>query len=304
MGNLFTVACLLSFICSGSALGTNTPEKGTSPDELQAQLDEAEINFKAGKIDTAITQATSLLNVKDSSFLKSDHASRNAKADLAVFQLKAGHPDQTALLIRQLLISLQLELPMSEQFSQNSAQIFAESPKQLKVFFDSVIRRLDDQSDTKQIIYSIIDNTVPKDYERQLNEYSNRLQKALAQLQELKPFSDREELKYGDPLTPLNTNPENKSDPNLRETSLERLGISFNQLAKDAQQMPVGDARAALGLSKLALASNSAEHYALGEKFARQSIQHFEAIANDLPQINQAKITLAYALMKQAKIGD
>ncbi|MBC7996620.1 MAG: hypothetical protein IAF58_01680, partial [Leptolyngbya sp.] len=279
MRNLFAVACLLSVICSGSALAANIPGKGTSPDELQVQLDEAEINFKAGKIETAITQATSLMNVRDSSFLKSDRASRNAKGDLAVFQLKAGHPDQTALLIRELLISLQLELPMHGQFSQNSAQIFAESTKQLKVFFDSVIRRLEDQSDTKQIIYSIIDNTVPKDYEQQLNAYSKRLQKALARLQELEPFSDREELKYGDPLTPLNTNPENKSDPNLRETSLERLGISFNQLAKDAQQMPVGDARAALGLSKLALAANSAEHYTLGEKFARQSIQHFDSVA-------------------------
>src|SRR4051794_29923982 len=100
------IILMLAF-SSVCALGAQTvgTEQDRSSEALQARLDNAESNYKNGKIDLAIEQATSLIDVTESSFFESDRVARDAKADLAVFQLKAGNSDQTAKLVRELLLN-------------------------------------------------------------------------------------------------------------------------------------------------------------------------------------------------------
>lgn len=284
-----------------SAVSPSTTQD-RSPDALQARLVEAETNYKTGKVDDAINQAKSLVDVTDSSFLESDKVAREAKADLAVFQLKAGHPDQTAMLMRELLVNLQLELPMDPRYATNAATVLAESPQTLKDYFGSVTKRLNESADTKAIIVSIIDNTVPKDYSAQLKSYCKRLQATNDQLQAFQTIADGEELKYGDSLSSLDAaDADSASDPKLSASTLDELGKTLDALATQAQQMPVGDVRAALGLYRVALLANSAQRYKQGETFAQQSIDHVRAVADRLPSIPQVRVALAYALLKQDK---
>ena len=121
---------VFSVSCTGVKAADADPD--TSQSALQARLAEVEKNYKAGKIDAAIDGASSLIDVTDNSFLMSDLVAREARADLAVFHLKAGRPDETARLMRELLLRMQLELPIIPSFSTNSAKLFADSPSELK----------------------------------------------------------------------------------------------------------------------------------------------------------------------------
>lgn len=299
------VAIFALFVCSNSAIRAAVAENNDGPTELQTKLTAAENDFKAGKIESAIDQATALTTIHDGSFFKSDQVVREAKAYLAVFKLKAGHPDEAARLIREILISLQLEFPADAKFSTNAAELFAGAPQTLKTYFAEVIRRLGENTDTQQIINSLIDNTVPRNYAKRLQAFGKHLQPALAQLDNLKETTDGEELRYGDPLTSIDCIKSDKTtNPALTEKSLNELARTLDALANEAQQMPVGDARATVGVYKLALAANSAGHYLQAETFATQAIQHIDALASDMPIHIQAKLVLAYALLKQGKMAE
>jgi FKBP-type peptidyl-prolyl cis-trans isomerase len=294
---------VFSVSCTGVKAADADPD--TSQSALQARLAEVEKNYKAGKIDAAIDGASSLIDVTDNSFLMSDLVAREAKADLAVFRLKAGRPDETARLMRELLLRMQLELPILPSFSTNSAKLFADSPSELKDYFGKVIARLGEKPETKAIIDSIIDNTVPKDYVKQLSAYCKDVQTELDQLTDLKTIADCEELKYGDGLSSIDDeDQENKSNPKLSAESLDKLGKTFDSLATQAQQLPVGDARAALALYRVALLANSAQRFSQAETFAKQSLLHINALTSDLSGINQVRVALAYALLKQGKVDE
>jgi len=277
-------------------------EQERSPAALQARLDEAESSFRNGKLRESIDQASSLLNLTDSSFFQSESIAQEAKADLAVFQLKAGNPDQTAKLMRELFLSLQLELQADPKFPIEPAQVLAGAPAVLKEHFSKVINRLHESPDTKLIVESIIDNTYPKNYASQLKTFCTRLKATLDQLEPLRSVAETEELRYGDPLTPLaDETADDDSDPRLSAANLEKIGRNLDTLATQAQQLPAGDLRAAHGLYTLALLANSAKRYQQAEMFAQQGVRHVEAIADNLPLVEQLQIVLAYSLLRQGK---
>jgi len=272
-------------------------------DSLQAKLNDAERIYKDGKTAVAIEQATKLLGTHDNSVLKSDRVARDAKADLCVFQLKAGRPDESARLIRELLLTLQLEAPMDPRFAPAPAEVYAQFPKMLKDNFGKVVVRLGETKDTKQILDALVDNTVPKDYASQLNAHCKRVDQALKKLDELKSIADGEELKYGDPLSSLDEEP--ATDEGKPDTAtLDKLGSTLDELATNAQQMPVGDARPALALYRLALVANSMKRFPQAETLAKQSISHINALSDDVSGLPDVQVALAYALAKQGKIDE
>ncbi len=297
---LLVASCLVSYPASGA----DDPQaiQDRSPDVLKAKLDEAEKSFKDGKVDEAVKQATALLGAKDSSVFQSDAVAREAKADLVVFQLKAGNADQSAMLISELLRNLQLELPMDPRFASNTADLLAESIQTLKDYFARVVKRLNEKDETKQIIDSLVDNSVPKDYREQLKTYCTRMNSIDRELAELKAVAESEELRYGDSLTDLNDPiAENKTDPQLSADRLEKLDKALLELDDQARQMPLGDARASLGIYRLALVANSAQRYWQAELFAQQALSRLNALSNGAAVFPDVKIALAYALVKQGK---
>jgi hypothetical protein len=268
-------------------------------------LNKAELDFKGGKVDAAIAAANRILAQSDDKKLSLDWIAPNVKTDLAVFQLKAGHADESARLIREVLLQMQMQFIMDPRFSKNPAEVYADSPRVLKESFNTVLVKLGEGADTKAIIDSLIDNTVPKNYSAQLQTYCSQVQESLKALDDIKTIIDSEELKYGDPLSSINdVYEENKSDPRLSETSLNKLGDTLDKLATEAQQMPVGDARPAVALSKLALAANSVERYQQAEAFSKKSIAHAKALTEGISGLSDFQLTLAFSLLKQNKIDE
>lgn len=264
------------------------------------QLQAAEQNYRDNKIDDAVTQATHLIETLNKTRGQNEQLERDATADLVLFQLKAGHPDESARLLRMLLLDLQLELPMDPSYATNQAELYSQSPKMLKDYFGKEIERLNESAATHAIIDSLIDNTVPKDYLTQLKSYFARLNAALNTLEPLQSVADGEALKYGDPLQSLTEDRNSANvDSTLNVARLEKLGEQIESAATEAQQMPVGDARAALGLYQLALIANSAQFYPVAEKFARDSISHMQALTDNIAGYQDVQIALAYALLKQ-----
>lgn len=304
--NRFLSYSLIVALClvSSSASYADDPQaiEDRSPDVLKAKLDEAEKSFKDGRVDDAVKQATALLGVKDSSFFQSDAVAREAKADLVVFQLKAGNADRSASLISELLRSLQLELPMDPRYASNTADVLAESIQTLKSYFAGVVNRLNEKDETKQIIDSLIDNSVPKDYREQLKTYCARMDAIGHELADFKTVADTEELSYGDSLTDLG-DPivENKSDPKLSADKLEKLDKALLELSDQARQLPIADARASLEIYRLALVANSAQRYWQAELFAQQALSRLKALSNGASGFPDVKIALGYALVKQGK---
>jgi hypothetical protein len=248
------------------------------------------------------------------------------QAQNALAQLKAGHPDESARIIREMLIRMQLAFIMDPNYEKNPVELYAKSPQMLKEYFDKAIEKQntgDDlkadidskagidskasvnakaSSDTRAIIASLINNTVPKDYSAQLKKHCGAVDAAMKQLDEFKSIADGEQLKYGDPLTSLNEgNPEADPPSNVSVATLEKLGTSLHELATEAQNMPVGDARAALGLYRLALVANSSKHYSQAADYAQKSNDHIKALTDEIAGLSDVQIALAYALLKQEK---
>lgn len=242
--------------------------------------------------------------------LESERVSPNTMAAETISQLNAGHPDESARIIRVMLLNLQLALPMDPAFSKNSAELYAKSPQTLKEFFYKALEKENANADTKDIIDSLINNTVPKDYSKQLEKYCARMDSALKQLEAFKSTADEEQLKYGDPLTSLQDSNERKSQESggvtsdVNITAVEKLAKTLHELATEAQQMPVGDARSALGLYGLALVANSMKQYQLAETYANQSISHLKALTEEIAGLPDVQIALAYALLKQEKLNE
>src|SRR5579885_3264252 len=181
--------------------GAARQEDNRNSTVLQARLDEAENNFKNGKLKEAIDQSTSLLDVSDSSFFHSDRIAQEAKADLAVFQFKAGRAELSAQLIAELLVRLQLDLHMDPRFDTEAPEVLASAPAILKEWFSKTLKRLhEDSPENKLIFASLINNTYPKDYKTQLSAYCKRLQHELDLLASFRSTADSEELKYIDPI--------------------------------------------------------------------------------------------------------
>lgn len=298
--SLIVFAFLSSNPAFGADLSNVTDDR--SPDVLKAKLEDAEKSYRDGKIDVAIQKATALLDVRDSSVLQSDSVAREAKADLVVYQLKAGNADQSSKLILELLTDLQLAMPMDPKYSTNAADVIADSVQSLKDYFAEVAKRLTEKEETKQIIDSLIDNTVPKDYRAQLKLYYSRMDAVDRELLELKFAADSEELKYGDSISSLHEpDSENKSDPKLSAEKLEKLDKILVELFDQARQMPLGDARASLGIYRLALVANCAQRYWQAELFAQQALSQIKAINNGTASLPEIKLALAYALLRQDK---
>ncbi|PZM84252.1 MAG: hypothetical protein DKT66_06315 [Candidatus Melainabacteria bacterium] len=229
------------------------------------------------------------------------------QAKTVLAQLKAGRPDESARVIREMLIRMQLELIMDPNYAKNAAGLYAKSPQMLKQFLDKEIEKQNSSgsgtnSDTKAIIESLINNTVPKDYSAQLKKHCDGVDAAMKQLDEFKSIADGEQLKYGDPLTALNEEaPETDTSSNVSVATMEKLGKSLHELANEAQQMPVGDVRAALGLYRLALVANSSKHYSQAEDYAQKSNAHIKSLTDEISGLTDVQIALAYALLKQEK---
>jgi hypothetical protein len=299
-----TLALFVGSVGSFEARAATAEEpKDISASTLQARLDEAENNYRSGKFDLAFTQLSSLVNYTDQNHLTFEEPSRAAKADLAFYQLKAGQPDQTAKLMCELLLNSQMELPMDPRFSTNPALVFGETPAKLKDYFKKMLKRLEEKGDFQPILDSIIDNTVPHNYSAQLNTYCKHLKDACDQLNDLHSIADSEELKYGDPLSSLDDKAVSQDKPDNLD-KLDKLGSTLNDLATQAQYMPVADLRASLALYRLALVENSAGRYKQAETFAQQSINHIKPIADNLPAVAQIRVALAYALIKQGKTDE
>lgn len=259
-------------------------------------------------------------------------ASPAEQAEMVLAQLKAGHPDESARIIRAMLIKMQLAFIMDPNYAKNPAELYAKSPQMLKEYFDKAIDKQNTSSDlkadidskasvdskasidskasdnakassdTRAIIESLINNTVPKDYSTQLKKHCDAVDAAMKQLDEFKSIADGEQLKYGDPLTSLNEeNPEADPPSNVSVATLEKLGSSLHELATEAQNMPVGDARAALGLYRLALVANSSKHYSQAADYAQKSNDHIKALTDEIAGLRDVQIALAYALLKQEK---
>lgn len=247
--------------------------------------------------------------------IESERVSPSAMAAETITQLKTGHPEESARIIRVMLLNMQLALPIDPTYSKNSAVLYASSPQMLKDFF---YRALDKESankqnanaDTKAIIDSLINNTVPKDYSDRLKKYCARMDSSLKQLDAFRSAADEEQLKYGDPLTSLQDSNEKDSQDtggvtsDVNMTAVEKLAKTLHELATQAQQMPVGDARAALGLYRLALVANSLKQYQQAETYANQSIAHIKALTDEIAGLPDVQIALAYALLKQEKLNE
>jgi hypothetical protein len=298
---VFILCAVLSCLCCRPAAAAADSE--ADPDSIESKLLDAENNYRAGKIDIAIDTATKIADTKPEGILASDRVQRDAKSDLVIFQLKAGHPDESARLIREMLITLQLGLIMDPDYAKDPAAVYARGPRMLKDYFGKTLERLKESGETTQIIVSLIDNTVPKDYGAKLNSYCSQSRKAFEPLNEYQSTADSEELKYGDPLTSLDANVDDRSaKPSPKQ--LDKIAEALDNVATQAQQLPVGDVSAAFGLYRVALLANNSQRFVQGEQFARQSIQHINAITNDVAGLPQVQLGLAYALVRQGKTDE
>jgi len=199
------------------------------------------------------------------------------------------------------LVSMQMELPMDPRYSTDSAKVLAEAPHLLKESFHKLLDEKHETNETKQIIDSLVDNTVPKDYDAQLKSYDKNLQLALAQLRTVQSTAETEALKYEDPLRSLEAEKENLAGTEMSATKLSKLGKTLDSLATQARFLPVGDVRAAVGLYSLTLVANGMGQFRDAETFAQQSINHVNAMADNMPVVPRIQIALAYALAKQGK---
>jgi hypothetical protein len=279
--------------------GVLNPPQDRSGDGLQKRLAEVESSFRNGNLNSAIDQASSLLNVPDSSFFESNFVAREAKKDLAIFQLKAGHPDESTKLIRELSMSFQNDMHIDPKFETQPAEVLATVPSMLKDQFAKVIDRLGESADTKVKIESIISSIYPQDYVGQLKTYFSHLKTAMNQLAPLQRIAESEQLKYDDPLASLD---DDKDAPKLNHSNLQRIGKSLDALATEARQLPVGDLQAASGLYRLSLAANNAKDYQQAEMFAQQGLAQVKAMEPNAALPGSLEITLAYALIKQGKL--
>lgn len=313
--SLTIAACLVSIGALSPAVRASTApssaEPENAPSSLKARLEEAEKSYRDGNVDAAVEQATRLVGVKGGGFLGSNQNSREAMADLAVFQIKAGHPDESARLIRQLLLAMQLEMPMAAGYESDPAGLYADSPKMIKEYFGKVLARLGekDPGDTRAIIDSLIDNTVPRDYPAQLAAYCKSMKAALGPVAGLRSIADSEQLRYGDPLSSLADDSASRSEDKMPSAEkLDELGASLQELAEKARCLPVADARPAIALYQLALVANSSNHYDRGEKFIEAAIRSIGSITGsgtgDSPAAPDMQLTLAYALIKQGKLDE
>lgn len=241
------------------------------------------------------------------SALESERVSPQAKVAETISQLKAGHPDESARLIRELLMESQLALPMDPSFSNSSADLYVKSPQMLKDFFFKILEKDNASLDTKTIIESLINNTIARDYSTRVKAYCSRLDKTLKQLEEFRADADSEALKYGDSLTSLiddSGTSNGEIGSNVNTTAIEKLAKTLHELATEAQQIPVGDARPALGLYRLALVENSLKNYAKAESYADQSLLHIKSLTDDNAGMNDVQVARAYALLKQHKLDE
>lgn len=281
-----------------NAVETNV-EMDRSPSALKARLQRAEDAYKAGDINAAIEAANSLTNVVDSSIFRSDSTARDAKADLVIFNIKAGHPDISARFVRELLLSVQLEMPMAPGFDKDAAATFATAPTILREYFNKVMDRLGaNDGDTKAIVDSLISNTYPKNYAARLKSFSKRVQFVLAELEPLKASAEREELRYTDRVTDPADTASDTTQHHLSKAKLSQLGSTLQDLSKEAQFMPVGDMRPAIGLYQLALLANSQKDYAEAADFVEWSERHVKAFMTDSPIIPNLQIARAFAEQK------
>jgi hypothetical protein len=296
-----SIALVFSSVPAGG-VGTAVSSRDKSSATLEARLDAAETDFKNGKVSEAIEQASKLIDVTDDSIFKSDLVAQKAKADLAIFQLKAGHPDVSAALIRQLLLNLQLDGQADPKFALDPAQVHAGAPAIMKEYYSQIIDRLYEPATTRDTINALIDNTFPKDYSKQLKAYCAHLKEALEQLETFRSTADSEELHYGDPLFSLaDDGSVDDSDAHLSVANLEKMGKKMDELAQQGQDLPVGDLRAVHGLYTLTLLANSAKHYDLAENFAQLCVKHANAIAEHALLVDASQIAQAYSLLKQGK---
>lgn len=278
---------------------------------MKARLEEAEKSYRDGKVDAAIEQATRLVGVKCGGFLGSSQTSRDAMADLAIFQIKAGRPDESARLVRQLLLAMQLELPMAAGYESDPAGLYADSPRMMKEWFGRVLSRLGekDPGDTRAIIDSLIDNTVPRDYPAKLAAYCKSMKEALGPVAGLRSIADGEQLRYGDPLASLAEDSAPAGEDKMPgPAKLDELGATLQELAEKARCMPVADARPAIALYQLALVANSSRHFDKGEKFIEAAIASLGSLTDtstdDSPAAPDMQLTLAYALIRQGKLDE
>lgn len=293
------VICFSSSFCF--AIASPTTASDTEEPSPLAVLKAAEQDYREKKIDAALEKARGVLR---SSYLNPEWVYQNANADLAVFNIKAGHADESARLIRELLLQFQMASPMDPKYAESPADAYFDSVRATKAFFDEILKRLGEGDDTKAIVNSLVDNTVPKNYSQRLKDYCNQVQEALKPLDDIKTIIDSEELKYGDPLSSLEVFEENKTDPRLSKTTLDKVGGRLDELATEAQQMPVGDARPALALKRVALAANSAGRYDQAESFALKSLAHIKALADEVSGLADVRIALACSYVKQGKIAE
>jgi len=299
---IFSCVSFLSLNCCAAFSDTpTTPSESQAPQEV---LKEAEQIYAEGKVKEAIARITEVLGSQEKKGWNSERITREAKFDLALFQLKAGNGSETARIIRELLIEVQLEAPMDSHFSKKAAAIYESAPDLLKAQLRDLVKRFGEAAGFDLILNRFVENTVPKNYSARLNSYCVRLTEALEPLENLHEIIDGEQLKYGDPLSSLETDVENKSDSRLSEASLNKLGVRLDSLATEAQQMPVGDARPALALYRVALAANSAGRYDQAEVFALKSIQHINGLTDEIAGLPDVQVALAYAYAKQGKIAE
>lgn len=306
MANNWIKCCLVVLVGMSFALSHAKAE------EPQAVLQGAEENYKNGKVDIAISAAKELLQSLADEQLSQSNGSmqdtssilQKVKSDLVIFFVKAGDPSESARIIRELLLELQLASPMIPEFSTSPADVFSKSLTLLKDSFGRVLERLGEGDDTKAIVSSLIDNTVPKDYSKRLKVYCDHVQDALKTLDEIRTITDGEELKYGDPLRTLAIDSEGTANPLLSNERLAKIGASLDELATEAQQLPVGDARPALGLYRVALAANSVGRYEQAESFAQKSLAHLNALAETPSGALDVKLALAFSYMNRSKMTE
>jgi len=292
---------MLEIVMAGTASG----EVDLAPSALKARLQKAENDFRSGNLTSAIAEASVLQNTVNRTDYRSVRFAGEVKQDLAVFQLKAGHPDETAKLMRELLLSLQLEIAEHPNFESEADYFLVWATEALKNDFSEVLDRLGEKPDTKMIVNSIIENTYPKDYASQLKAYCKRVRSVMAQLEPLQSIANNEQDKYGDALRSLDADGV-VSAPNLdlSEANLAKLGESLDKLALEAQQMPACHLGPALGLKTLASVANSQKRFHQAAMFAKQSEQHVIAVAKDYLVLPEIKIVLAYALLREGKAED
>jgi hypothetical protein len=306
MANNWIKCCLVVLVGISFALDYAKAE------ESHAVLQGAEYNYKIGKVDVAISAAKELLHTLEDEQLSQSNGSmqdtssmlQKVKSDLVVFSVKAGDPSESARIIRELLLELQMASPMMPEFSTSPADVFSKSVTLLKKSFEPVLQRLSEGDETKAIVGSLIDNTVPKDYSKRLKVYCACVQDALKTLDGIRTITDGEELKYGDPLRTLAIDSEGTTNPLLSKERLAKIGATLDELATEAQQLPVGDARPALGLYRVALAANSVGRYEQAESFAQKSLAHLNALVEKPSGALDVKLALGFSYMNQSKMTE